>query len=103
MEPDHVPTHYKRTIVLRGDACLPETELSVAIADAELIALLGETAARHLGKGSRSPGRADRLLVTPLPDLHGSVLTSSKIQRHQRMGAHALHIVHLVAQHLFWV
>lgn len=37
--------------------------------------------------------RANCLLMSPLPHLHRSILTARQVQRHQRMGTHALYVV----------
>lgn len=83
-----------------GNARLPQTQFAIAIAYAKLVALLGEATACDLGIGARGAWTADRLLVSPFPDLYGAILATSQIQWHQGMCAHALHIIHLVAQHL---
>lgn len=93
-------TNNEGSIVLGGCARLPEAQIAVAIADAEFVALLGEATARDLGKGARGAWTADGLLMSPLPDLHRAILAASQVERHQRMRAHALHIVHLVTHYL---
>lgn len=94
-------THEERSIILRCQARLPQAQISIAIGDAKLIAVLRKTTARHFGKCPGRPRSANHLLVAPFPHLHRTILAAGQIQRHQRMRAHALDVVDLVFQHLY--
>lgn len=65
--------------------------------------MLREPAPRHLGERAGRAGRADDLLVAPLPHLDRAVLAPGQVQRHQRVRTHPLDVVDLVFEHLLRV
>lgn len=69
-------TYEERAIRLRCEAGLPQTQVAIAVGDAEFVAVLREPAPRHLGKGAGRPRCAHHLLMVPLPHLHRSILAT---------------------------
>ena len=69
---------YKEWSVLCVDH-LPETEIAVAVSDAEFVALLVETNSSHFGESARRTRIRDRLLMVPLPQSDRPVLRARQI------------------------
>ena len=66
------------------------------------IAMLWESATRHLGKSAWRSWSTNNLLMTPFPHLHRTILSARQIQWHQWMRTHPFDVVHFVFQHLEW-
>ena len=93
-------THKEGPIALRSESNLPQAEFSISVGNSKLISMLREATPGDFGESARWTWRADCLLMTPLPHLDWAVLASSQVERHQRVRAHSLDVVHFVLEKL---